>query len=516
MNVSRAVLAGSLRSAVFNYGSRYPTKHTDGLKANLMICSRLRCRAELALCFFAIAPPMLAGAERPNVLVIISDDQGWADIGFNNPSVYSPNLDKLANSGAKLTSHYVMPQCTPTRVALMTGRYPGRFGTAGLHANNEPAFPLGTPTLAKMFHDCGYETFMSGKWHLGSTPEHGPNHFGFNESHGSLTGAVGMYDHRYHAKSDTRFDPTWHRNHKIIPEYQNGRHVTDLTCEEAVTFIRRIRTKPFFLYLPFHAPHTPLDERGDFVDTPTQPDPENTNRWLNEHKIKWFNDPAGKIQAEPSRDKRLLLATIHHLDNAIGAVVRALEETGQRENTIILFSSDNGPWVDNAGGGYPDNYPLKDYNQPDKLRGKKLDVWEGGIHVAGFINWPDKIVPCEIEQSTHIIDWFPTLANIIQHTPRVQIAWDGIDLSPAIFKGDTLPERDLYWIWHPQINRWALRHKHWKIVKYGRGEPELGQWKLFNLETDPEERHDLAEQNMTTVSAMHQRFLLQRGRDLKN
>ena len=170
---------------------------------------------------FAIAPWLLLwllvgapcrGAQRPNVVVIISDDQGWADIGYNNPRVYTPHLDRLARAGARLTSHYVMPQCTPTRVALMTGRYPGRFGTAGLMANNKPAFPLGTYTLAQMFQDLGYETFMSGKWHLGSTPEHGPNHFGFDHSHGSLTGAVGMYDHRYHAKPDTPYDPTWHRD----------------------------------------------------------------------------------------------------------------------------------------------------------------------------------------------------------------------------------------------------------------------------------------------------------------
>jgi arylsulfatase A-like enzyme len=160
--------------------------------------------------------------KRPNVVIIIADDMGWADIGYNNPRVYTPNLDKLATSGARFVNHYVMPQCTPTRVAFMTGRYPGRFGPTGLHATNEPVFPVGTPTLAKMFQDNRYNTFMSGKWHLGSIPESGPNHFGFDESHGSLTGAVGMYDHRYHAKDDTPYDPTWHRNHTIIPGFENG------------------------------------------------------------------------------------------------------------------------------------------------------------------------------------------------------------------------------------------------------------------------------------------------------
>ncbi|WP_283433100.1 sulfatase family protein [Neorhodopirellula lusitana] len=459
---------------------------------------------------------LVSADERPNVVVIVSDDQGWADIGYNNPKVYTPHLDQLASSGVKLMNHYVMPQCTPTRVALMTGRYPGRFGTAGLHANNIPAFPLGTPTLASMFQDSGYETFMSGKWHLGSMAEHGPNHFGFNGSHDSLTGAVGMYDHRYHDRNDTPYDPTWHRNHEIIPGYQNGRHVTDLTCEEAVKFIRTERDKPFFLYLPFHAPHTPLDERGQFTETPTQPDPQNTKRWLNEDGIKWFNDPERKIQSEKSRDKRLLLAAVYHLDEAVGEVVNALEESGQRDNTIILFSSDNGPWVDNRGGGYPDNYPLMDYNQPDNLRGKKLDVWEGGIHVAGFINWPSRLESRQIEEQVHIIDWFPTLASIIGFRPKQKIEWDGVDLSPILFDQGSIAERDLYWIWHPTVNRWALRYRQWKIVKYGRGEPKLNQWQLFNLEKDPIETDDLAGEHPEIVSMMHQRFLAQRHKDVQS
>ena len=135
--------------------------------------------------------------DRPNVIVIITDDQGWADIGYNNTRVFTPNLDQLAAEGAIFVNHYVMPQCTPTRVAVMTGRYPGRFGNQCLQASNKPAFPRGTPTLATMFRDCGYETYLSGKWHLGSDPESGPNHFGFDESYGSLAGAVGMYEHRY-------------------------------------------------------------------------------------------------------------------------------------------------------------------------------------------------------------------------------------------------------------------------------------------------------------------------------
>jgi len=451
---------------------------------------------------------------RPNVIVIITDDQGWADIGFNNEKVYTPHLDQLAETGAKLVNHYVMPQCTPTRVALMTGRYPGRFGREALQANNKPVFPLGTPTLAGMFQESGYATFMSGKWHLGSVPEHGPNHFGFDESHGSLTGAVGMYDHRYHEKKDTPYDPTWHRNHEVIPGYENGTHVTDLTRDEAVKFIKKKREKPFFLYLPFHAPHTPLDERGQFVDTPTQPDPKNPGRWLNEDQIKWFNDPLGKIQSEPSRDKRLLLATVHHVDSAVGDILKALKETGQRDQTMILFSSDNGPWQNSKGGGYPHNIPLKDYNQEDPLRGRKLDVWEGGIHVPGFVSWPGVIKPAEISEMVHIVDWFPTLARVIGYRPKTVIDWDGQDLSRVLVKGESLDPRELYWVWNRSENRWALRYQQWKIVKYGKGVPKLHEWQLFDLSTDPQEKSNIAKNHPSRVADLHKRFLKQRSKDL--
>lgn len=471
----------------------------------------------LSIRFFAV-PCLVAGGERPNVVVLITDDQGWADIGYNNEKVYTPNLDGLARGGAIFEQHYVMPQCTPTRVALMTGRYPGRFGRAALTANNNPVFPKGTPTLPKMFQDAGYKTFMSGKWHLGSTPKHGPNHFGFDESHGSLTGAVGMYDHRYKAKRGSAHDNTWHRNHETIPGLENGRHVTDLSGDEAVNFIRRVgdmkAETPFFLYVPFHAPHTPLDERGEFVEQPTIPDPENPKRWINEDRIRWFNDSEGKIQSEPSRDKRLLLAAVHHVDYVVGRVVAALEETGVRENTLILFSSDNGPWINDGGGGYPDHIPLKNYNQPDDLRGRKLDVWEGGINVAGFMNWPGRIKPQKVEEYVHIIDWFPTLAGVLGIDPAPAIAWDGLDLGPRLFEKTPLPERDLYWIWGQRTDRWALRFGDWKIVSYKKAEPELKDWKLFDLKEDPSEKKDVASKHPEVVERLVGRFLAQRKGDV--
>jgi len=454
--------------------------------------------------------PVTAWAEQPNVILIVSDDQGWADIGYNNPSVYSPNLDQLAAEGITFTKHYVMPQCTPTRVALMTGRYPGRFGPAGLAANNQPAFPLGTPTLASMFKTAGYDTFLCGKWHLGSMPEHGPNHFGFDHSYGSLAGAVGMYDHRYRKGE---FQDTWHRDHQPLENHENGTHATDLLTREAIKIIQAERDKPFFLYVPFQSVHTPLDERGPFVDQPTRLDPDRPGRWKNEERIRWFNDPDGKIQQEPDPEKRLFLAAVHHLDQAVGQIVTAVETSGQQENTLILFSSDNGPQVNWGGNAYPDDLRLTDFNQPHPFRGNKTDVWEGGILVPAFAYWPGTLTPGSNDTPMHIVDWFPTLAAIIDHRPQPTIAWDGVDLSPAWMDQETLPERDLYWIWNQRTNRWALRQGDWKIVKYGVGEPTLNDWQLFNLKTDPAEKNNQASAYPHIRQRLHERFLRQRSKD---
>ncbi|MCA8973169.1 MAG: sulfatase-like hydrolase/transferase [Planctomycetes bacterium] len=449
--------------------------------------------------------------ERPNVLLILSDDQGWADIGYNNPDVYSPNLDALAKGGACFTQHYVMPQCTPTRVALMTGRYPSRFGGAALQASNAPAFPAGTPTIATMMKASGYATFLAGKWHLGSTPDHGPALFGFDSSYGSLAGAVGNYDHRYRTG---QFERTWHRDCKLIEGGENGTHTTDLLTREAIRIIEQKRAQPFFLYLPFTAVHTPLDERDEFTNRPTQLDPDDPTRWLDEAEIRWFHDPDGVIQRERDPEKRLLLAAVHHLDHAIGRIVEALERTGQRDNTLILFSSDNGPQGSWGGNAYPDDLKLTDFNQPLPMRGMKIDVYEGGIHVPAFANWPGHIVPGERDDPMHIIDWYPTLAALVGHRPSPPIAWDGIDLGPALFGGESLPQRDLYWTWSSRINRWALRSGDWKIVRYGREVPAAAEdWQLYSLVDDPREAHDVGAEHEEVRADLHRRFLQQRQRD---
>jgi len=381
---------------------------------------------------------------RPNIVVLLTDDQGWGDIGYNNPAVYTPNLDSLAAQGITFSQHYVMPQCTPTRVALMTGRYPSRFSGAALAASNAPVFPLGTPTLASTLQANGYETYTAGKWHMGSDSVFGPNNFGFDHSYGSLAGAVGMYNHIY-ANPSNQYSITWHRDLEIIDGYENGEHATDLVTEDAIRFVERYHEKPFFMYMAYHAVHTPLDERGQFVDIPTQLDPDNPDRWLNEDLIEWFNDPDGKIQAEPDPEKRLLLAVANHLDHAIGQLIDALKQTGQYENTIILFSSDNGPQVNWPGNAYPDDLKVTNFNQPIPFRGSKLHTYEGGIHVPGFMVWEKEIEPDTIDTPVHIVDWFPTIKEIVGDTTSQNIDFDGIDLTNLALEGEIPPTRDIYW-----------------------------------------------------------------------
>ena len=462
-----------------------------------------------------------ASERKPNVLVILTDDQGWGDIGYNNPNVYTPNLDKLATEGATLTQHYVMPQCTPTRLALFTGRYPGRFGISGLQASNRPIIPHGTLTMASFLKAQGYKTYLTGKWHLGSWAEHGPNHHGFDYSYGALAGAVGAYVHLYRAPMLVHPNAiTWHRNHEIIPGYENGRHVTDLVTEDAIKVIKRKRDAPFFLYLPYFAPHTPLDERDKLVKVPTQLDGDRRGRWYNEEKNRWFNDPKGLIQKEKDPEKRLFLAVLHHVDNAIGRVVSALEETGQREDTIIFFSSDNGPQISWAGGSYPSDLHLTDFNQPIPFRGAKSDVWEGGIRVPGFVNWPGKIKPKTVDSVQHVIDWLPTIASMIGarvSAPQGQPDLDGEDFSSRLLTDDSsmTENREIYSLHRVNTDKWALRRGDWKVVYYGKNEPSEQDWELYHLAEDRAEKADVASANPDKVRELHQRFLAHRAKDIK-
>ena len=224
----------------------------------------------LIILYLVIFPDYGQSAEaeknRPNIVILVADDLGWADVGYHGSSIRTPNIDRLQSRGVELDFHYVAPMCTPTRAALLTGRYWSRFGNT--KPSNERVLPWDTMTLARALQGAGYRTAISGKWHLGSKPEWGPRKFGFDQSYGSLAGGINPWNHLYKHGPYTR---TWHRNDELIEE--EG-HVTDLLTSEAVRFIKEKKKEPFFLYVPFTAVHTPFDEPPKWLGRVNNIDPE--------------------------------------------------------------------------------------------------------------------------------------------------------------------------------------------------------------------------------------------------
>jgi arylsulfatase A-like enzyme len=448
-----------------------------------------RVRVLLLLLLIAAVPGAITAAERPNVLLIVSDDQGWADIGYHNPELRTPHLDRLAREGVELDRHYVQPQCTPTRVALMTGRYPSRFGPHATQASNAHAFPFDTPTLATVLAGLGYDTALVGKWHMGDKPGEGPNQHGFAHSYGCLAGAVGVYDHRYRKGA-----LAWHRNGDFLDAAQHQGHVTDLIAAEAVRWLREGRTKgkPFFLYLPFTAVHTPLVEE---------------ERWLavNAH----IADP----------DRRLFAAAATHMDWAVGEVLRALEETGQREKTLIIFTADNGGIHTGYDGG---NYPPPDpalragFSSNAPLRGGKTNCFEGGIRVPAFAHWPGRLRPQKRTAPMHAVDWLPTLAALTGAQLPEGLALDGQNVWPLLAgeRTEQAGPREFYWVWNSSRAWEALRLGDWKIVRDNRPKAERrGEWMLFNVTDDPEEKSDRAAEQPARVAELAARFEAHKAKD---
>ncbi|MCC5930172.1 MAG: arylsulfatase [Cyclobacteriaceae bacterium] len=400
----------------------------------------------------------IKNTDRPNIIVILPDDLGWADVGYHGSEIKTPNIDKLAKTGKILQQQYVMPTCTPTRVALMTGKYPSRYGV--LSPAYGEVITLGDPTLASVLSEMGYFTAIVGKWHMGSPP-YTPLKYGFQTSYGYFDGQIDPYTHEYKTATELTEARSWHRNDEYLDE--SGRHVTDLITEEAIRVIEAEREEPFFLYVTHHVPHFPLDE------------PEEWMRIYNDRPL-----------MHPSR--KLFAASVTHLDEGIGKIVDALERTGKRENTIIVFSSDNGGqfnWYSDTQyqGRYADKpHTVLGNNYP--LRGWKGDLYEGGIRVPAFVNWPGVLEPGVVDHPVHIADWMPTLANVAGKNPPLAQNLDGENIWPIV-KGDEVRNEAHPFYWktpHAQ----AVRQQDWKLILHRNGDQEL-----FNLKDDFRESENL-------------------------
>lgn len=410
--------------------------------------------------------PQTATSLKPNILVIIPDDLGWSDVGYHGSVVKTPNIDKLAETGIRLEQHYVMPTCTPTRVSLMTGKYPSRYGITG--PDYGEVIDLGDPTLASVLKENGYFTAIAGKWHMGSPP-YTPLKYGFQSSYGYFDGQIDPYTHEYKTETELTKRESWHRNDEYLVE--EG-HVTDLLTAEAIRIIEEEREEPFFLYVAHHVPHYPLDEPGEWMSL--------------------YDEPG----MHPSR--KLFAASVSHMDDGIGKIIEALERTGKRENTLILFLSDNGgqhSWQSNTEyrGKYADKpHSVLGNNFP--LRGWKGDLYEGGIRVPAIANWPGKLEPGEANFPMHMSDWLPTLCHLTGIEKNLEnMKPDGKNVWPLLNgEQNVAEERTIYW----KTNQtYAIREGNWKLLVHRNS----GQTELFNLETDFRETRDLSGANSEKV-----------------
>ena len=411
--------------------------------------------------FLLVAPAASRAATptaSPNIVFILADDLGWSDVAFHGGNAPTPHLDRLAREGLELAQHYVAPVCSPTRAGLMTGRCWSRFGVTTPQA--ERALPWATVTLPRILKSAGYDTAMTGKWHLGSRPEQGPSRFGFDHSYGSLGGGVTPYSHKY---KKGPYTDTWHRNGTLLEE--NG-YVTDLLTAEAVRWIESRGRAPFFLYVPFTAVHLPIKEPAE-----------------------WVARVPASIQGDVARH---YAACIMHLDESVGRILAALEQTGRRQNTLVVFTSDNGGSTsENNDRSYPDdNCPsgkLTASNAP--WRGQKGDLYEGGTRVPTVVSWPGRAKPGQVQTPVHITDWLPTFAALTGYQPDRDLKWDGANLLPLLTAHTPLPERPLYSVapgWHSR----ALRFGQWKLIAFGEGTARRSE--LYDLASDPQEKTNLA------------------------
>ncbi len=407
----------------------------------------------------ALSAPLRAGDEKPNIVFILADDLGWADVAFHGGNAPTPHLDKLAREGLELTQHTVAPVCSPTRTALMTGRCWSRFDVTT--PQSKRALPWDTVTLPRALKSAGYDTCLTGKWHLGSVPAEGPNHFGFDHSYGSLGGGVSPWNHRYKTGP---FSQTWHRDEKFVEE--KG-HATDLITGEAVQWIGSRGTAPFFLYVPFTAVHLPLKEPDE---------------WL------------ARVPAAITGDvARHYAACVMHLDDSVGRILAALEKKGVREKTLVVFTSDNGgSTVENNDLHYPDDHcpsgKLTGNNKP--WRGQKGDLYEGGTRVPAIVSWPGHVKPGKVATPVQITDWMPTFAAITGWRPECDLKWDGTDITAVLTQHAALPERPLYAV-APGWRARSVRLGNWKLIVHD--EKKARRVELFDLAADPAESKNLAD-----------------------
>ncbi|MBO2448492.1 sulfatase-like hydrolase/transferase [Actinomadura barringtoniae] len=410
------------------------------------------------------ADPRAKASRRPNVLIILGDDLGWADLSsYGSPHIRTPHLDGLARQGVRFTDAYsAAAVCSPTRFGLYTGRYPGRL-RGGLEepiARPDKLFgiPAGHPTLASLLKGAGYDTAMFGKWHCGFLPWYSPLKSGWDTFFGNLSGAVDYYS----KVSGTTVD----LYEGEVPTEDLG-YYTDTIADRAASFVRGRHDergehdKPWLLNLNFTAPHWPWEAPGD-----REVSKQITARSKAGDPMALWHQDGGSLDTY----RRMVEA----MDAGIGRVLKALRETGQERDTIVLFSSDNG------GERWSYLWPLT---------GSKASLNEGGIRVPNILRWPARIRPRQVSHVPVISqDWTATILEIVGVKPAASHPLDGTSLAPYLLRGTRAPEHDLFW--RTRTSR-ALRRGKWKYLR-APIEGKAAADALYDLSADPREQANLA------------------------
>ena len=425
-------------------------------------------------CFLLLA---LAGAsahttDKPNIVYIVADDLGWKDVGFNGSTdIKTPNIDKLAETGVKFSHFYAQSMCTPTRAALMTGRYPFRYGLQTIVIPGPANYGLATNEwlMPQCLKDAGYNTAIIGKWHLGHADvKYWPRQRGFDYQYGPLIGELDYFTHTDAGVLD------WFRNNK--PVHEKG-YTTQLLGNDAVKYINeQSADKPFYLYLAFNAPHTPYEAPQDYID-----------RYKN---IK-----------EPTR--RIYAGMVACMDDEIGRVVAALDQKGLRDNTLIVFQSDNGG-TENAmfAGQMTDLSKTKIPCDNGPYRGGKGTLFEGGCLVAACANWPGHIKPGSTATGMiHVVDMYPTLAHLAGASTAKGLPLDGMDVWPVMCENKPSPRTEI--VYNIEPFRGAVREGDWKLIWRALIPTSVD---VYNLADDPYEVNNLAAAHPDKVAAMQARI----------
>ena len=415
--------------------------------------------------------------DRPNVIIIITDDLGWGDVSYNGGPILTPNIDKLAMDGLQMNRFYAAPTCSPTRAALMTGINSLENGVIRPFDNptaDRYGLPLRYKIMPEYFKEIGYKTALSGKWHLGMfADEYLPSNRGFDSTYGHLGGGIGYFDHALSGRLD------WHRNGEVL--YEDG-YSTTLIANEAIRIINNLdQSTPLFLYIAFNAPHTPIEAKKKFID-----------------KLSYIQDEKERVYA----------ANIMMLDLEIGNIISAIESKGILEETIIMFFSDNGPVynVDPIAATIASDVVDSKGNTMG-LRGSKGTAYEGGIRVPATIFFKGILEKSISNQFIFVDDILPTLLKAVDIKANAK-NFTGIDRWTDLLTNNVIPpnnsitgnvivndERALF------NDKWKLYYRHFIY-----DEDSKKVFELYDILNDPYEKYDLSLKHPEILESMKKTF----------